>query len=78
MISREDESPESINLRLTMAKKEILSYQIFDFHIINDRLEEAVDNLISLVGSAGIGTKIHQKRIDVILKSFSGEVNGRP
>lgn len=75
---RGDETQESINKRLAVAKKEILSYHNFDFHIINDRLEEAVDNLISLVGSAGSGIKIHQERIDAILKSFSGEGHGGP
>ncbi len=78
LLFRGDETQESINKRLTVAKKEILSYHNFDFLIINDRLEEAVCNLISLVGPAGIGTKIHQKRIDAILKSFSTEVNGGP
>ncbi len=79
LLLRGDETQESINLRLTVAKKEILSYHIFDFHIINDRLEEAVDNLISLVDSAGSrGTKISQERIDIILKSFSVEANEGP
>ena len=73
LLLRGDETQESINLRLFMAKKEILSYHEFDFLIINDRLEEAVANLISIIGSAGSWKKIHQKRIDAILKSFSGE-----
>ncbi len=73
LLLRGDETQESINLRLFVAKKEILSYHEFDFLIINDRLEEAVANLISLIDSAGSSTEIHQKRIDAILKSFSGE-----
>lgn len=73
LLMRGDETQESINIRLFVAKKEILSYHEFDFLIINDRLEEAVSNLISIIGSAGSCKKIHQKRIDAILKSFSGE-----
>jgi len=76
LLLRGDETQESIDLRLSVAKKEILSYHNFDFLIINDRLEEAADNLISLVGSSGSFTPIHQKRIDTILKSFSGERHG--
>ncbi len=73
LLLRGDETQESINKRLTVAKKEILSYHNFDFLIINDRLEEAVDNLVSLVGLTGRSSKIHQKKIDAILKSFSEE-----
>ncbi len=73
LLLRGDETQQSINKRLTVAKKEIQSYHEFDFFVVNDRLEEAVANLISLIGSAGSSTEIHQKRIDAILKSFSGE-----
>ena len=73
LLLRGDETQESISKRLFVAKKEILSYHEFDFFIINDRLEEAVANLISIIGSAGSCIEIHQKRIDAILKSFSGE-----
>ena len=73
LLLRGDETQESISKRLFVAKKEILSYHEFDFFIINDRLEEAVANLISIIGSAGSCIEIHQKRIDAILKSFSEE-----
>ena len=56
-----------------MAKKEIQCYAEFDFVIINDRLDEAVDNLIALIGSSGRRVEVSQEKIDAILKSFSRE-----
>ena len=70
---RGDETQESIEKRLFMAKKEIQCYAEFDFVIINDRLDEAVDNLIALIGSSVRRVEVSQEKIDAILKSFSRE-----
>ena len=70
---RGDETQESIEKRLFMAKKEIQCYDEFDFVIINDRLDEAVDNLLALIGSSGRRVEVSQEKIDAILKSFSRE-----
>ncbi len=70
---RGDETEESIEKRLAVAKKEIQSYAEFDFVIINDRLEEAVDNLLALISSSGRRGEGPQEKIEAILKSFSKE-----
>lgn len=74
LILRGDETRESIEKRLKVAKNEIQCYTEFDFVIINDRLEEAVDNLIALVSSSRRPIEIPHEKIEAIFKSFSAEV----
>lgn len=70
---RGDETRESIEKRLMVAKKEIQCYTEFDLVIINDRLEEAVNTLLAVIHSSGqFGESPHEK-IEAVLKSFSGE-----
>jgi len=73
LLLRGEETQESIEKRLEVAKKEIQCYTEFDFVIINERLEEAVDNLLALICSSGRRVEIPQEKIEIILKSFSGE-----
>ncbi|MCJ7582262.1 MAG: guanylate kinase [Candidatus Aminicenantes bacterium] len=70
---RGDETKESIEKRLNVAKKEIQCYTEFDFVIINDRLEEAVDNLLALISPSRRPSKIPQEKIEALLNSFSAE-----
>lgn len=73
LFRRGDETRESIEKRLKVAKHEIKCYTEFDFVIINDRLEEAVDNLLALISSSKRPMEIPQEKIEAILKSFSTE-----
>ncbi len=73
LIQRGDETLETIEQRLKVAKKEIQCYTEFDFVIINERLEEALNALLVLVCSAGRPVEVPQEKIETILKSFSGE-----
>ena len=73
LLLRGDETRKSIEKRLMVAKKEIKCYTEFDFVIINDRLEEAVDNLLALTCSPGRRVDVPQEKIEAILKSFSRE-----
>lgn len=70
---RGDETHESIEKRLKVAKNEIQCYTEFDFVIINDRLEEALDNLLALISSPRFPKEIPQEKIEAILESFSVE-----
>lgn len=73
LLLRGDESLESIEKRLAVARKEIRCYTEFDYVIINDELEEAVNDLLTLIRSSGGPLNVPQGRIEAILKSFSGE-----
>lgn len=71
LLSRGDETLESISNRLQAAKKEILSYTAFDYIIINGRLEKAVRELAAVILSAGCRVGALQEEIGPILDSFS-------
>lgn len=73
LILRGDETHESIEKRLKVAKNEIQCYTEFDFVIINDRLEEALDNLLALISSPRFPREIPKEKIEAILESFSVE-----
>ena len=49
LINRSTDSKEAIRERLNIAKKEILCSQKYDYVIINNRLESALDNLRAII-----------------------------
>lgn len=68
---RGQDRPQAIEKRLEMAKKEIRAYSMFDFIIINDRLEDAAEELKSIIISQRCLLDVRQKEIVSILRSFS-------
>jgi guanylate kinase len=62
-----------IQKRLEVAKKEIRSYPMFDYIIINDKLDDAVEELKAVVVSRRCLLDLRQKAIVPILQSFSEE-----
>jgi guanylate kinase len=70
---RGDERKEVMEGRLEMAKKEIRAYPGFDFIIVNDRLEDALDELKSIIISSKCRLEMRQKEIVPILRSFFEE-----
>ncbi len=71
LVSRGQDSPNTIKNRLEMAKKEIRSYTMFDYIIINDELEDAAEELKSIIISQRCLLDVRQKEIVPILQSFS-------
>jgi guanylate kinase len=69
--SRGEDSAQTIKKRLEMAKREIRSYPMFDYIIINDKLEDAVEELKSIIISRRCLLDVRQKEIVPILQSFS-------
>jgi guanylate kinase len=69
--ARSQESAEFIQERLEMARKDIRAYPQFDFIIVNDKLEEAVQNLESIIRSKRSSLESRKKEIVPILRSFS-------
>jgi len=69
--NRGQDSPKTIKNRLKMAKKEIRSYPMFDYIIINDKLEDAEEELKSIIISQRCLLDVRQKEIVPILQSFS-------
>lgn len=70
---RGDERKEVVARRLDVAKKEIRSYPGFDFIIVNDRLEKALEEIKSIIVSSRCRLEVRQKEIVPILRSFFEE-----
>ena len=68
---RGQDSAESINKRLEVARREIRSYPQFDYIIIDDQLEKAVQELEAIILSEGCRLDSRKKEIIPILRSFS-------
>jgi guanylate kinase len=49
LVNRSTDSKEAIRGRLHIAKKEIASSQKYDYVIVNNRLEPALDNLRAII-----------------------------
>jgi guanylate kinase len=69
--NRGQDNPQTIKNRLEMAKREIRSYPMFDYIIINDKLEDAAEELKSIIVSQRCLLDVRQKEIVPILQSFS-------
>lgn len=72
LIKRGQESIDSIENRLEVAKKEIRYYSQFDYIVLNDKFEEAVVYLKSIILSTRCRRDIQIKNILPILRSFLG------
>jgi len=62
---------EDIQRRLEVAQKEIRSYAVFDYIIINDKLDTAVWDLKSIINCQHCRLDLCQKEIIPILRGFS-------
>jgi guanylate kinase len=70
---RGQESKKSIQKRLETAKKEIRQYYHFDYIIINNQLDKAVEELKAVILNQRCRREARKKEIIPILRSFSGE-----
>lgn len=67
---RGQNSPHSIEHRLRVAKEEIQSYPMFDYVVINDRLEKAVEELQAIILSRRCRRANRKTVLEPILRSF--------
>ncbi len=67
---RGQNSPHSIEHRLRVAKQEIQSYPMFDYVVINGRLETAAGELRSIILSRRCRRANREKILDPVLRSF--------
>lgn len=69
--SRRDESKEAVKRRLETARKEMRFYPQFDYIIINDKLEEAAEELESVIRCSRCRFESRKEEVGKILRSFS-------
>jgi guanylate kinase len=70
---RGDERADAIKKRLELARKEIRSYPMFNYIIINDKLDHALKELEAIILSSRCCLNCRRKEIMPILRSFSEE-----
>ena len=68
---RGQENADSIGKRLEVARKEIWSYPEYDYIIINDRLNKALQELEAIILSTRCRRESRKDEIEPILQSFS-------
>lgn len=70
---RGHDSVDTINKRLEVARREILAYPQFDYIVINDNLDRAVQEMEAIILSERCRLDSRKKEIEPILQSFLGE-----
>ena len=75
---RREDSREAIARRLENARGEILAYDEFDFIVVNSDLEQATEELKSIIIASRCRTDVKRTRIRRILKSFEKEPPSKP
>ncbi len=68
---RREDSPAAVERRLRDAAVEMLAYPEFDFVVLNDDLERAVEELKSIVIASGCRTTERKRRVGTVLRSFA-------
>jgi len=69
--ARASDSAEVVARRLAVAAAELSEFGEYDYAIINDDLEEAVDELRSIVVARRAGRSRRRDRLEAILKTFA-------
>ncbi|HEX2798481.1 MAG TPA: guanylate kinase [Thermoanaerobaculia bacterium] len=69
--ARASDAPEVVRRRLAAARKEMEEWGEFDYAIINEDLEAAVDELRSILVARRAGKSRRRERLESILRSFA-------
>ena len=66
------DSAETIERRLSEAAADMSHYQEFDFVVVNDRFEKAVQDLLAILDGSGHGLRSHRTELDRLIPTTSG------
>ena len=70
IVFRRGDDSQSIKKRLAIAKEEIKHYKNYDYLIINDKLEKASSELISIIISQKCTKKNREKEVERVISTF--------
>jgi len=65
---RNTESEEELQIRINNAIKEMREYRNYDYFVINDNLEEAIDDVRSVIRAEMLKHNIFEMKVDSILE----------
>ena len=72
LIARGTEAPEDLEVRLRNARAEMEQFDAFDFAVVNDELEQAGEDLLSVITTQRLATDRQNQQIRDILSTFDG------
>jgi guanylate kinase len=68
--SRGQDGPEIIQARMRAAVREIAHYQEYDYLVVNDRFDTALDELSAIVTARRLGQNIQRRRLHGLLEGL--------
>lgn len=71
--SRGSESDEEVRRRLANARREAEQYRDFDYVVVNDRLEVAIEDVAAIVRCERLRTRRSADRVERVLNTFPEE-----
>lgn len=75
LLSRGTDSPEELELRLRTAPLELSQYSLFDYVIINDEIENATDQLASIIRAERARCMRQDGLVRKVIEKFIGDVS---
>ena len=72
LLKREQDNIETIELRLLNAREEIMSIDKFDYLVINNNLDDAVENVIRIIETEKFKVKRNFKKISKLKEDIDG------
>jgi guanylate kinase len=73
LINRASDNPEQIGIRINNAIKELKEYRDFDYVILNESVEKAVDDLSSIIRAEKCRRHRYDKEIELMMKESSDD-----
>jgi guanylate kinase len=70
LINRKSETPEQIEQRMLKSKEQMHLADTYDYVVMNDNLEVAVQDVVHIISAVRRRTMLHKKLIDQISATF--------
>lgn len=73
LIDRKSETPEQVEKRMAKGKEQMQMAYIYDYVVMNDNLEDAVEDVVHIISTVRRRTMMHKELVDQINKTFAEE-----
>ncbi len=73
LVDRKSETPEQVEKRMVKGAEQMRMAYIYDYVVMNDDLETAVEDVVHIINTARRRTVLHKELIDQINATFSGQ-----
>ena len=69
-MGRQSETPEQVEKRLSDAAGQLAFAYIYDYIVVNDDLDEAVEAVAGIIRASRLNARANKKRLDDLKRSF--------